>query len=405
MTIPRQRPPAAVGDARLPDGIAPELRLNVVCIPSASGGIGHVTRTLKLARALERADPSLRISYVLDELNLRPLNEEVVRRTGYPYRILPNPVRHERDEAIRAVLGEADVVIDDTNRRLIAHRRILPRLKVWISIPMPPLWDELFMDWPLLEHVDQILYTYPPIMPVLEELEPFRDKLTITGPILDDDMPTRAVARQRLGLSDAEQYITYAPRGFPFGPWFGRRVLNGVVGGFIRLRKRRPHLRLLLIAVPDPAAVQPRAVPPLDRIEGVTLEGLVSPETARDYIAAADVAVVEATTSLFDAAAARTPVLMVPGLIFETAWEGTWVNEEGAGIVMRPEEVTQVSMARKLAEALDPSTAPVRAQRLHDLVGQRGRELAVAAVRRVIAEKIPRHGAVPISLGRNRPGA
>ena len=41
--------------------------LNVVFIPSVSGGLGHVTRTIKLARAPERADPSLRISYVLAE--------------------------------------------------------------------------------------------------------------------------------------------------------------------------------------------------------------------------------------------------------------------------------------------------------------------------------------------------
>ncbi len=75
---------------------------------------------------------------------------------------------------------------------------------------MSPFRDELFMDWPLLEHADHIIWTYLPIMPVLDELEPFRHKLTVTGPILDDDMPTRANARRRLGLSDAGQYITYA---------------------------------------------------------------------------------------------------------------------------------------------------------------------------------------------------
>ncbi|MGI8476511.1 MAG: hypothetical protein ACR2OO_09105 [Thermomicrobiales bacterium] len=362
--------------------------LNVVMIPSVSGGLGHVARSLKLARALERADPSLRISYALDELNLRPINAEAVARTGYPYRIVPNPVRHERDDAIREVLGDADVVIDDTNRRFIPYRRILPRLRTWISVPMPPLWDELFMDGPLLERVDHILYTYPPIMPVPEELDRFRDKLTVTGPLVDDDMPSRAEARRRLALDPDGTCITYAPRGFPFGPWFGLRVLNGVVGGFIRMRRRDPDLTLNLLAVPDPKAVQPRGVPPLASIDGVVLHGVVSPETARDHTAAADLAVVEATTSLFDAAVARTPVVMVPGLIYETWLEGTWVNECGAGVVMRPEEVTHLSMERSMRKALTPSAAAIRTARLAELVGSGGADCAAQAVLRVIAETV-----------------
>lgn len=364
--------------------------LNVVMIPSVSGGMGHVTRTLKLARALERADPSLRISYALDELQLRPINVDAVARTGYPYHILLNPVRHERDERIRVVLGEADVVIDDTNRRMIPYRSILPRLKTWISIPMPPLWDELFMDWPLLEHVDRILYTYPSIMPVPEELKRFRDKLTVTGPILDEEMPSRSEARRRLGIDADEAFITYSPRGFPFGPWFGRRVLNGLVGGFMRLRKERPGLRLRLLAVPDPVAIQPRGIPRLTEIEGVILEGVVSPETARDYTAAADLAIVEATTSLFDAALAKTPVVMVPGPIYETALEGTWVNESGAGVVMRPGEVTHASMARAMRSALDPALAPARTDKLAALVGRGGAARAAAAVLQAIAQQSPR---------------
>ena len=363
--------------------------LNVVFIPSVSGGLGHVARTLKLARALERADPSLRISYVLDELGLRPINLEVVRQTGYPVRVLPNPVRHERDEKVRAVLGEADVVIEDTNPRLIPHRRILPRLRAWISIPMLPLWDELHMNWPLFEHVDQILYTYPPVMPPPEELEPFRDRLTVTGPILDpEELPARPEARRRLGLDGDAEYVVYSPRGFPFGPWFGLRVLNGVVGGYLRLRRRRPRLRLALIGVPDPAAVQPRGLPPLAEIEGLSLVGAVAPDVARDYVAAADLVVVEGTTTLFDAALARTPVLMVPGLIYETWLEGTWVNERGAGVVMRPEQVTRTSMARAMAEALDPVAMPRRVARLHELVGTGGRDKAVETILRVIAEKM-----------------
>jgi hypothetical protein len=366
-----------------------ESPVNVAFIPSVSGGLGHVGRTLKLARALERSDPTLRISYVLDELELQPLNVEVVARTGYPYRILPNPVHHERTEKIRAVLGNIDVVIEDTNRRLIAHRRILPRLRAWISIPMLPIWDELHMDWPLLEHADHILYTYPPVMPPPEELLHFRHKLTVTGPILDpEEMPTRAEARRILGLDPEACYVTYAPRGFPFGEWFGRRVLNGVVGGVMRLRRQRPDLRLVLTAVPDLLAVQPPRLPPLDQIDCIEIVGTVSPETARDYIAAADAVVLEGTSTLFDAAIARTPVVMVPGLIHETALEGTWVNEGGAGIVLRPEHVTHRSMAQALRTALDPVEGRERSQRLAEFVGIGGRDLAVSTIRQVIADRI-----------------
>lgn len=379
--IPPPAPPAAT---------APRRRaVNVAMIPSVSGGLGHVTRTVKLARALQQADASLRISYVLDEVDLRPLNLEAVERTGYPVHILPNPVRHEREAKIRAVLGETDVVIEDTNRRLIAHRRYLPRLRAWVSIPMLPLWDELFMDWPLLEHVDRILYAYPAVMPIPEELDRFRDKVTVTGPILDTaDVPGRAVGRRRLRLPADARYIIYAPRGFPFGRWFGRRVLTGVVGGFMRLRREQPDLHLVLSAVTDVGAIQPPGLPPLDEIEGITLQGVVSPQEAWECLAGADLAVVEGTSTLFDAAVLRTPVLMVPGLIYECALEGTWVDQNGAGVVMRPGEVTPLSMARAFRAALEPAGGATRAARLHQLVGTGGRDQAVAAVLEVIAQNV-----------------
>jgi hypothetical protein len=368
---------------------SPGRPINLAIIPSVSGGLGHVTRSAKLARALERAEPSLRISYVLDELGLRPFNLQAVEQTGYPVQMLPNVAHRERNEAIRSVLGQVDVVIEDTRPRLIPYRRILPRLKVWISVPMLPLWDELFMSWPLFEHVDHMLYTYPPIMPVPEELEPFRHKITVTGPILDpDEMPSRAIARRRLKLIDERRYITYAPRGFPFGKRFGRRVLNAVVGGFVQLREQQPGLRLVLTAVPDPSAIQPKNLPPLDQIPGLTVERLLPPEQARDYLAASDLAIVEGTSTLFDAAVARTPVLMVPGPIHETLLEARWVKEHMAGVVMRAEEVSPASMALEMREALEPRAAADRAARLNKLVGASGRERAVETVLRVIAEKV-----------------
>ncbi|MDQ3702923.1 MAG: hypothetical protein M3442_18665, partial [Chloroflexota bacterium] len=198
-----------------------------------------------------------------------------------------------------------------------------------------------------------------------------------------------AAGRRRLRLPPDSRYIIYAPRGFPFGRWFGRRVLSGVVGGFMRLRQEQPDLHLVLSAVSDVAAVQPPGFPPLDQIDGVTLQGVVTPEQAWECLAGADLAVVEGTSTLFDAAVLRTPVLMVPGPIYECALEGTWVNENGAGVVMRPGEVTPLSMARTFRAALEPAGAAKRASLLHELVGTGGRDHAVAAVLEVIAHKVP----------------
>ena len=181
----------------LPELIAPDAGgglatapVHVALIPARSGGVGHTGGTLKLARALERANSRLRITGGLDALDECPLSVEVVARPGYPYRILPNPVHHRRNEPIRANFGDVAVVIEDTNRRLIAHRRILPRLRAWISIPLP--WDQLHMDWPLLAHPDQILDACPSVMSPPAERPRCGEKRTVTGPLLDvEEMPDR----------------------------------------------------------------------------------------------------------------------------------------------------------------------------------------------------------------------
>jgi hypothetical protein len=224
-------------------------------------------------------------------------------------------------------------------------------------------------------------------MPVPSELAELGDRLTVTGPILDpDEMPSPEEARRALGWGPGERVITYAPRDFPFGRWFGLRVLNGVVGGFIRAQKRYPELRLVLTAVPKPEAVQPPSLPGLSSIPGVTVKGIVPTAQARDHIAGADLVVVEGTSTLFDAAVARTPVFMVPGLIHETSLEGTWVDRKGAGIVMRPEDVTRVSVQRVIKRVFDePARTRARAEKLRKLVGEGGRDAAVAAILRTIA--------------------
>ena len=78
----------------------------------------------------------------------------------------------------------------------------------------------------------------------------------------------------------------------------------------------------------------------LAEIEGVAVRGVLPPEEARDHLAAADLAVVEGTSALFDAAAAGTPLLMVPGPIYETQLEGAWVRQHEAGVVVPIGEVT-----------------------------------------------------------------
>lgn len=364
--------------------------MKLAFIPSVTGGFGHVTRAAKLIRGLELADPTLEFVVVVSELGLREAAREAVERLGYPVRILPNPVRHERDERVASVLGDVDVVVEDTERKLIAYRRVLPGVRAWISIPMLPLWDELFMDWPLLEHADRVLYTYPEIMPVPEELSALSPRLTVTGPILDaDEMPSREEARAALGFGEEERVITYAPRDFPFGRWFGHRVLNGVVGGYLRARRQLPDLRLVLTAVPSLEAIQPSGLPRLDEIPGVTVKGVVSSAEARDHIVAADLVVVEGTSTLFDAAVAGTPVFMVPGPIYETWLEGTWVNEENAGIVMRPGDVTRRSVEQVFRRIFEDTTETrARSARLRELVGHGGRDKAVETILQTIASAV-----------------
>jgi hypothetical protein len=227
-------------------------------------------------------------------------------------------------------------------------------------------------------------------MPVPEELAPFCSKLTVTGPILDlQGMPSRAEARRRLGVSEPDRYITYAPRGFPFGAAFGRRVLSGLIGGLQRLQREEPGLRLVLTAVPDPSAIQPPGLPPLTEIIGVEVKGLLPASEVRDILAGADLVVVEGTSTLFQAALARTPVLMVPGPIYETQLEGAWVHAHDAGVVVRsPAEARAARMADKLRDALDPDRASERAARLHQLVGTGGAERAVAAILRTIRARL-----------------
>jgi glycosyltransferase involved in cell wall biosynthesis len=356
----------------------------VVFIPSVSGGLGHVGRTLRLARELERQRPGIRIQYVLHQDRLRLTNLEFVKSTGYSVQVLPVANRDTRDHVVRALLGHADLVVDDTYRHLIPYRRLIDA--VWVSIPMYPLADELFMDWPLLEQVDRVLWTYPETMGLPDELRPLGRKVTVTGAILGGNgRPCREKARRALGLAEDERVITYAPRGMPFGRDFGERLLAGLVGGFIALRARHPRLRLVLTGVRDPTELRFPGMPDVRRVRGLEVCGVLPPDRVQALTAAADAVVAEGTTTTFETIAADTPLLMVPGTIYETWLIGTRLYEADAAVILWTERVTPDSMAEHLARILDePGRARQRAARARRFLGPDGTEKAACALLKLL---------------------
>jgi hypothetical protein len=165
--------------------------MKVVMIPSVSAGIGHISRTAALARALRRLDPTVQVEYLLDEDQLRPFNLEATLKLGLRPRLLPRLTRENRNAVVRACLGDADVIVDDAARYLFPCRRVVPQA-AWVSILMHPVGDELFGDWPLLAQMDALIWPYAPLVELPRELEPFEDKLLRTGPFLEtDEMPDK----------------------------------------------------------------------------------------------------------------------------------------------------------------------------------------------------------------------
>jgi hypothetical protein len=292
--------------------------MKVLMVPSASGGIGHISRTATLARALGRLDPGIAVDYVLDSERLRPFNIDATLGLGYRPRLLPPRTPESRAPIVRACFGDADVIIDDVVRYLVPLRRHVPRA-AWISIAMHPLFDELFMEWPLLAQTDAIIWAYPPAVGLPPELAIVADKVVQTGPFLDlDDVPAREAARGRLGFGAEDQVVVYAPRGFPFGKEFGHRMLAAIYGGIEVLRRERyPGLRLVLLAVSDPAELRdvegvPATLPPWVRVLGIQ-----SQADAMLHQRAADILVAEGTSTIHEGAALGTPLVVVPGPIPE----------------------------------------------------------------------------------------
>ncbi len=304
--------------------------VRVVMIPSVSGGVGHVSRTAILARALRRLDPSVEVEYVLDMERLRPFNVEATRQMGFEPRLLPPRPRASRDAIAREFLGGADVIVDDTSRHLIPLRAVLPRA-AWVSIPMHPLWDELFLDWPLLAQADAVVWAYAPLVGMPPELGIGGARVIVTGPFLDlGEVPGRAAARVLLGLAAGERRVVYAPRGFPFGQAFGHRVLAAVFAATAALRRSgHPGLGLDLLAVDDPSQLRGVAGLPEPLPDWVRVHGVLAREEALLRMRAADVLVAEGTSTMHEGAALRVPMALVPGPIGETELLATRLAEAG----------------------------------------------------------------------------
>ena len=182
--------------------------MKVVMIPSVSGGIGHVSRTAALARALRSLNPAVQVEYVLDTRRLRPVNIEATMQLGFRPRLLPELTRQNRDAVVQACLGDADIIVDDATRSLLPWRRAVPQA-AWVSILMHPVGDELFVDWPWMAQMDALIWPYAPLVGLPAELAMFEGKILRTGPFLETDgVPDKPVARQRLRLQPEEQVVS-----------------------------------------------------------------------------------------------------------------------------------------------------------------------------------------------------
>ena len=329
----------------------------IVMLPSVSGGIGHISRTVALARALKRADPRVEVEFVLDAERLRPFNIDATMQMGFRPRLMPQRTRDSRDGIIRACLGGADVIVDDVARYLLPLRQAVPEA-AWVSILMHPLVDELFLDWPFMAQMDALIWPYAPLVDLPAELAPFKSKIHRTGPFLEvDGVPEKAAARQQLGLAGREQAVVYAPRGFPFGPEFGHRVLSSVFLAVEALRSgKHPQLRLMLLAVKDPAELRaaglPEALP-----DWVSVKGVVTPTEALLHARAGDVLVAEGTSTMHEGAALRTPLLLIPGLIPEATVLAERLAQEGAAPLLKIASVTAATLADAFSTLLADTAA------------------------------------------------
>jgi len=368
----------------------PDKAPRIIMLPSVSGGIGHISRVGALARALQRIDPRAEIEFVLDCDRLRPFNIDATMRMGFRPTLLPPRGRDNRDSIIRACLGGADVIVDDVARYLLPYRQIVPEA-AWISVLMHPIGDELFLDWPFMAQMDALIWPYADLVGLPAELAPLQAKLHRTGPFLETAaVAAKPVARQELGLAAEDEIVVYAPRGFPFGPDFGHRVLSSTFEAVSRLRATRPNLKLHLLAVREEgelhAAGLPKTLP-----DWVAIEGVVTPARSLLYASAADVLLAEGTSTMHEGAALRTPLVLIPGPIQEATVLARRLAEHGAATLLPIDQVSADTMSAAFAAILDTdATLPDRLDRAHGLItGGGGAQAAAHLVLDLAARRPP----------------
>jgi hypothetical protein len=358
--------------------------VKVIMLPCVEGGIGHISRTATLARALRRIDPSVEVEFVLDTVRLRPLNVEMTMQMGYRPRLLPPISRSNRDAVTQACLGDADVIVDDTARYLLPLRACVPHA-AWVSIPIPPVGDELFGDWPFMKQMDAIIWAYAPLVPLPPELSLVQEKLVKTGPFLDlAKVPGRAEARASLGVDPGSPMILYAVRNFPFGKEVGGRLLRSIYGAAETLRRTYPALKLHLLAVRDREEVQNVLGLAGGMPDWVRMEGVVSQSDALLHIRAADIVMGEGTSVMHEAAGLGTPMVLTPGPISETLLLAEALGRHGAAHSFVPEAVSPEALAGAFQAVMaDPAETEAMAARAMTLVTGGG---GVEAAARLVLE-------------------
>jgi hypothetical protein len=372
----------------------------VVMAPSCAGGIGHISRSAALAEALQQLDPTIRVAFVLDTERLRPFNIEATARMGFQPRLLARRTRDSRDSIVQACFGDADVIVDDVARYLLPLRALVPHA-AWISILMHPVGDELFMDWPLLAHMEALIWPYPPLVDMPDELAPMAEKVVRTGPfLLTGDVPDRAACRARISRPANQERVLYAPRGFPFGRAFGHRVLATIFGAVATLRaSTHPHLELDLLAVTDPEELQGIAGVPDSLPDWVRVNGVVTPRQSLIYTRAANIVVAEGTSTMHEAAALRTPLVLVPGPIQEAMVLARCLGEHRAADAFTLEAATPETFAtvfrRLLAEGALETAKTARA---YELVTGGG---GVEAAARLVLDVAEQHKSIAVDPRRH----
>ena len=328
-------------------------RTKIVMLPSVGGGIGHISRTAALARALVALDPMIDIEYLLDVERLRPFNIDATRRMGFRPRFLPARTRDNRDAIARACFDDAHLVVDDCCRYLLPLRQAVPHVG-WVTLAMHPIHDELFMDWPLMAQMDAVIWAYAPLVGLPAELDAVADKVVKTGPFLETGaVPDQKTARAQLDLPERAPLVVYAPRGFPFGREFGHRVLSGLYRAIEALRKDAVlDLQLVLLAVSDPTDLLGISGVPDPLPDWVRVNGVVTPQQSLLYTRAADVVLGEGTSTMHEGAALSVPLILIPGPIQEATRLAHKLGEMNAASVIELQDATPARFKKALVSAL-----------------------------------------------------